>query len=497
MPRATFTALSFLRVLVASTREVRVRVSTMMPPVARSEAMASRNAAVSTESATPMFGAASAKNAAFSTKTIEVRAARLRSPFVSGLGDASSGKSSAMARRRAIFSCASRVWGLGAGIPASGVPGFGVVEDIGYLRMLLSHPFEEGSWSRQRHHWRRTTRVQTRQGDTPSAWCHRRGWPEGHGHHLARGTVRGNRSLHGSFPGASDCVLSTNEEVFQVPRKTFLIRTPIFCSWRKTLWSRRKTFCSPSRFISSWSKIISSPSKTLSSWSKTFQSRSRTFSPRSRIFRAPAEIFQNPDEGIETPGETKPPEDAITPRERGGFLLETELTPLERELAPPPAAGMPPPLDLTPAAADLPLALADAQPESGRLAVELREGTLAALDRTPASSDLELLSIGVDSRTCSRIHNRRFPMPVKIRSIGTAIRQTFFEGLDRLQTGHDSPPFLDIPLRRRSPAEVTGLWQAPGNRPWFVTRKRRSADDADGTQMKTVLHLRSICVICG
>src|ERR1019366_3953314 len=140
MPRATFTALSFLRVLVASTREVRVRVSTMMPPVARSEAMASRNAAVSTESATPMFGAASAKNAAFSIKSIEVRAARLRSPFVSGLGDASSGKSSAMARRRAIFSCASRGWGLGAGVPASVVPGFGVVEDIGYLRMLLSHP---------------------------------------------------------------------------------------------------------------------------------------------------------------------------------------------------------------------------------------------------------------------------------------------------------------------------------------------------------------------
>src|SRR5664279_3938000 len=194
MPRATFTALSFLRALAASTREVRVSVSTTMPPVARSEAMASRNAAVSTESATPMFGAASAKNAAFSTKTIEVRAARLRSPFVSGFDDASSGKSSAMARRRAIFSCASRVWGLGAGVPASGVPGFGVVEDIGYLRMLLSHPFERGSWSRQRHHRRRTTNVQTRQGDTPSALVPTASVKEGRERHPDRAYEPGVRS---------------------------------------------------------------------------------------------------------------------------------------------------------------------------------------------------------------------------------------------------------------------------------------------------------------
>jgi hypothetical protein len=136
-------------------------------------------------------------------------------------------------------------------------------------------------------------------------------------------------------------------------------------------------------------------------------------------------------------------------------MLETDQTPLERELplppaleselAPPPAAGMPPPLDLTPAAPDLPLALADAQPEARRLTVELRECSLAALDRAPASSDLELLSIGADPRACSRVHNRRFPTPVKARSIETAIRQTLFEGPDRLQTGHDSPPFPDTP----------------------------------------------------
>ena len=137
-------------------------------------------------------------------------------------------------------------------------------------------------------------------------------------------------------------------------------------------------------------------------------------------------------------------------------MLETEQAPLERklplppalesELAPPPAAGMPPPLDRTSAAADLPFALADAQPEARRLPVELREGSLAALDLTLASSDLELVSIGVDPRPCPRVHDRRFPTPVKARSIETAIRQTLFEGPDRLQTGHDSPPFLDYPL---------------------------------------------------
>ena len=45
-------------------REIRVRVSSTTPPVASSEATASRNTAVSTESATPTFGAASAKSAA-------------------------------------------------------------------------------------------------------------------------------------------------------------------------------------------------------------------------------------------------------------------------------------------------------------------------------------------------------------------------------------------------------------------------------------------------
>src|ERR1019366_903331 len=195
-----------------------------------------------------------------------------------------------------------------------------------------------------------------------------------------------------------------------------------------------------------------------------------------------------PDEAVESPAETKPPETAITPLQRDGLMPETELAPLERELplppaleselAPPPAAGMPPPLDLTPAAADLPPALADAQPEACRLTVELREGTLAALDLTPASFDLELLSISVAPRACSRIHDRRFPTPVKIRSIGTAIRQTFFEGPDRLQTGHDSPPFLDIPLRRRSPAEVTWLWQGPGQIPLASAWKQASCVDS-------------------
>ena len=100
--------------------------------------------------------------------------------------------------------------------------------------------------------------------------------------------------------------------------------------------------------------------------------------------------------------------------------LESELAPppaLDSELSQPPAAGMPPPLDLTPAAADLTLGLADAQPEAGRLAVELREGTLAAFDLTPAAFDLDLVSIGVDPRPCSRVHNRRLPTPVKARSI--------------------------------------------------------------------------------
>src|ERR1019366_240172 len=160
-----------------------------------------------------------------------------------------------------------------------------------------------------------------------------------------------------------------------------------------------------------------------------------------------------PDEAVESPAETKPPETAITPLQRDGLMLETELAPLERELplppaleselAPPPAEGMPPPLDLT-----------------------------------PASFDLELLSISVAPRACSRIHDRRFPTPVKIRSIGTAIRQTFFEGPDRLQTGHDSPPFLDIPLRRRSPAEVTWLWQGPGQIPLASAWKQASCVDS-------------------
>jgi hypothetical protein len=120
-----------------------------------------------------------------------------------------------------------------------------------------------------------------------------------------------------------------------------------------------------------------------------------------------AEIFQDPYEIIETPTDVTPPPAAITPRERGGLLLETELTPLERELAPPPAAGMPP-----------------------------------TLDRAPAAADLELVSIDEDPRPCYRVHNRRFPTPVKARSIETAIRQTLFERPDRLQTGHDSSPFL-------------------------------------------------------
>jgi hypothetical protein len=165
------------------------------------------------------------------------------------------------------------------------------------------------------------------------------------------------------------------------------------------------------------------------------------FPPGTEIW-TPSEIVQNLDEYLETPADITPPAADITPIERGGLLPETAQTPLESEPAPPPAAGMPPLFDLAPAATDLPPALVEPQPEAGRLTVELCECTPAALDLTPASSDLALVSIDVDPRACSRVHDRRFPTPVKARPIETAIRQTLFEGPEIVQTGHDSPPFL-------------------------------------------------------